>query len=130
MNQAPSRVAAAAERLIAERGSLAPAITDELYRRRPELLEKYGAVGRQRCLEDMNFNLEHLAPAVALEEPEMFIRYIRWVDDLLRARKVPSDELTLSLQITREQVADWFPEEESRTIDPLLVAAIAALEAR
>lgn len=119
--------AAASKRLMDERGALAPAIADELYRRRPDLLEKYGSVGRKRCLEDMHFNVEHLAPAVALEDPEMFIRYILWVDDLLRARNVPSDDLILSLQIMREQVLDWFPDSEAAAIEPFLTAAVTAL---
>lgn len=129
-NQAPSLATAAAERLIAERGALAPAIADELYRRRPELLERYGSVGRNRCLEDMHFNLEHLSPAVGLADPSMFSRYILWVDDLLRARQVPTEDLRLSLQIMSEQIADWFPEEEASAVEPCIRAALEALEAR
>ena len=72
-----------ADVLIAHKSSLAQAITDALYAERPQLLTQYGEIGRVRCLEDMHFNIEHLVPAVALGESQLFARYVVWLRDML-----------------------------------------------
>jgi hypothetical protein len=84
---------AAAESLLTRKEELAHAITGALYREMPELLEKYGQRGRGKCLEDMRYNLEHLAPAVALGEPALFSRYVAWLRDMLHSRGVPAREV-------------------------------------
>ena len=73
----------AGARLVGEKEGLARAITDALYRERPDLQAKYGDAGRAKCLQDMRYNLEHLAPAVALDDPPMFAGYARWLLGLL-----------------------------------------------
>lgn len=90
----------AAEALLTHREGLSRAITAALYDEMPLLLEKYGERGRGKCLEDMRYNLEHLAPAVALEEPELFARYVTWLRDMLAARNVAADEIRRSLELT------------------------------
>ena len=79
---------AAAERLLAEKATLAAEITAALYAEMPELLARHGEYGPRKCLEDMRYNLEHLAPAVDLADPALFAGYVRWLDGLLRARNV------------------------------------------
>jgi hypothetical protein len=74
-----------AARLLAEKEGLALAIADALYRERPELAAKYGETGRAKCVQDMRYNLEHLAPAVALDDPSMFAGYARWLAGDARA---------------------------------------------
>jgi hypothetical protein len=44
----------------------------------------------------MRYNIEHLAPAVALRSPAMFAGYAQWLGDLLRSRGIPTDETVLS----------------------------------
>ena len=83
---------AAAERLLAEKATLAAEITAALYAEMPELLARHGEYGRRKCLEDMQYNLEHLAPAVDLADPALFAGYVRWLDGLLRARNVGTAE--------------------------------------
>ncbi len=120
----------AAERLLEMRETLALAITEAIYARMPELMERHGEYGRQKCLQDMRYNVEHLAPAVDLGEPGMFVGYVQWLDGLLRARNVSTAEVVLSLELMEGQVRERFSAEEVDAIVPSIQAALASLSPR
>ena len=119
--------ARAASRLLADKESFARAITEALYADMPELMAKYGAAGREKCLQDMRYNLEHLIPAVDLGQPEMFAGYVRWLDDLLRARNVSTGEVVRSLELTEELVRERFSPEEADAVAICIQAGLSAL---
>jgi hypothetical protein len=117
----------AGARLVAEKEDLARAITAALYRERPDLHARYGEAGREKCLQDMRYNLEHLAPAVALDQPSMFEGYARWLVGMLGARGIPTDEIARSLALTRAAIEDGFPPDEAAAAAPALDAALRAV---
>lgn len=117
----------AAERLLRDKGVLAQEITDGLYQEMPELMEKHGEYGRGKCLQDMHYNLEHLAPAVDLGQPEMFGAYVRWLDGLLRARNVSTVEVVRSLEVMEERIRARFTAGEVEAVVPSIHAGLAAL---
>jgi hypothetical protein len=117
----------ASDALLDYKSIIARAITDAMYREKPELLERYGEVGRVRCLEDMHFNIEHIAPAVALDEPALFERYVVWLRDMLAARNVPADDVRRSLELTNDVVKQHIPE-HADAIARVVNAGLAALE--
>ncbi|HEX6576111.1 MAG TPA: hypothetical protein VF042_14175 [Gemmatimonadaceae bacterium] len=86
-----------------DRESLASAVTERLYQEKPSLLEKHGEYGRTKCLQDMRYNIEHLLPAVELDDVSLFSRYVLWLDDLLRARNVDTDDVVRCLTILRDE---------------------------
>jgi len=117
----------ASERLLADKEALARAITARLYEDMPELAERYGDYGRGKCLEDMRYNLEHLAPAVDLAQPELFAAYVRWLDGLLRSRNVGGGELVRSLELTERVLAEQLAPDEAEAAVPSLRAGLQAL---
>jgi hypothetical protein len=119
--------ARASESLLRFADELARATTDALYARRPDLMERWGERGRAKCLEDMRHNVEHLAPAVGLDDPSIFARYVRWLDDLLRARGIPSDDVRESLELMRDAVAARLPHDESARAAASIDAGLATL---
>ena len=54
----------AAGQLLAEKELLAESVTRSLYEEMPELSTRYGPAGREKCLQDLRFTIEHLIPAV------------------------------------------------------------------
>jgi hypothetical protein len=116
-----------ADVLISKKSLLAQAITDALYAERPQLLARYGEIGRVRCLEDMHFNIEHLVPAVALGDNQLFARYVVWLRDMLAARNVPVDDVRRSLQLTADVVQQHLPPSDARQVVEVVNAGIAAL---
>lgn len=121
--------ARAAQSLATQREELARATTDALYAAMPALLEKYGEPGRAKCLQDMRHNFDYLAPAVALEDPSLFERYVRWLAELLAARRVSTDEIRRTLELMDEQTRLRLPTDEASATGACLRAGIAALAA-
>ena len=117
----------AAAHLLDRKELLARAITEALYGDMPELLERYGERGREKCLQDHRYTLEHLIPAVELESPVMFGEYVRWLDGLLRARHVPTAELVRSLMQTCRVLERELPADEAAAVAPVLQAGLAIL---
>lgn len=118
----------AADRLIATKEELATSLTAALYADMPQLAGKYGERGRQRCHEDMRFNLEHLAPAVALGQPQMFASYVSWLYELLRARSVDTTEVVRSLELMIELLRDRLDPAEADAAAESIRAGLAVLE--
>ena len=113
--------------LLDRKEELASAITDAMYASDPTLMSRYGEAGRAKCLQDMRYSLEHLAPAVALSDPSLFTRYVIWLENMLAARGVPSDDVRRSLEATRRTLRGHLPAAETDQILPSLDAGLAAL---
>lgn len=113
--------------ILRHKDALAGALTTALYAEMPHMAERYGSYGRAGCLEDMHHNLEHLASAVELEAPQRFAAYIRWVDDLLRARDVRTEELARSLELMRALLPERTAPDDRATLLACLDAALAEL---
>jgi hypothetical protein len=75
----------------------------------------------------MHFNVEHLIPAVDLGDPELFGRYLQWLDDLLRARGVETRDVTRCLELLGDEVERRYQADESRVIRDILVASQRSL---
>ena len=116
----------ASETLLACKDELAFAITDAVYATRPALRERYGEIGITRCREDMRYTIEHLAPAVALAEPQLFVRYVEWLIDLLRARAIPADDVRVSLEAVNQVLATRLPRDEYHEAAKCVQAALAS----
>ena len=121
----PSR--SAARLLLEARSEIARSVTDRMYAEDATLLERFGAVGRERCLEDLHFTVEHLAPAVELDEPAMFEGYVRWLDGLLRARNVSTAHVRRSLELTEALVHERLPPEEAGIVIGVIRAGSGVL---
>src|SRR5687767_180492 len=96
----------AADYLLREKDAIARDITRAMYEEMPELLQKYGERGREKCLQDMHYNIEHLVPAVDMDDPGMFAGYVEWLDGLLRSRRVDTRELVRCLELTGTVLRD------------------------
>jgi hypothetical protein len=119
--------ARAAAALAEHAEAVARSVTGLLYAEMPWLVDRYGERGRQKCLQDMRYHLQHLSPAVELEEPALFARYAQWCDDMLRARGVQTAELARSLQLMESDVAARLPGEDARIVADCLQAGIGVL---
>ena len=115
--------------VLRDRGEeIARATTRALYAELPWLMEKYGARGRDKCLQDLRLNLEHLVPAVEMEAPEMYAAYARWVDGVLRSRGVPTAELARSMERMEEAGGEGMDDEARAVLARCLRAGVAALD--
>jgi hypothetical protein len=93
----------------------------------PWLVDKYGERGRLKCLQDMRYNLEYLAPAVEMEDTAMFVRYARWVDGVLRAGGVPTGERARSFELLASDATARLRADEARIVSGCVEAGVIAL---
>lgn len=68
--------------------------------------DRYGPIGRQRCLEDAHFHLRYLATALEAGSPEMFLDYIGWAKVVLAKRNVSDRDLIENLRTTARVLHD------------------------
>jgi len=94
------------ELLRQQQGALAEALVTRQFAAHPDLEKRYGAVGRQKCLQDANYHLAYLADAMNAGDPALFANYVAWVKVMLGARGIPSEDLVRHLANTRAVVGD------------------------
>jgi hypothetical protein len=114
--------------LLEQKEAIARSVTGLLYAEMPWLQDKYGDRGREKCLQDMRYNLEHLIPAVELQAPDMFARYAAWAAGVLRARGVPTDELARSMEIMHADVAARLAPDQVQAVAGCIDAGLRSLQ--
>ena len=119
----------AASRLLADKHVLADEVTRRLYDEMPELTDRYGPVGREKCYQDIHYTIDHLIPAVDLGRPSLFAGYVQWLDQLLRARNVTTREIVRSLELTEEVVRTRLSADEANAVATSIRAGLAQLHA-
>lgn len=81
---------------------LALAITDQ-----HDLADRFGPLGRQRCLEDARFHLQYLATALEANSAAMFLDYVGWTKVVLAKRNVTEKDLVRNLAITASVLREY-----------------------
>ena len=117
----------AASHLIRDRTELARAVTARLYQESPDLLERHGERGREKCLQDMHYNIDHLIPAVDLEQPYMFAQYVVWLDSMLRSRGVATRDVRRCFELLRDEIVARYDAPEADNITAVLNEGIAVV---
>ncbi len=102
---------------------------DRQFARRPELYARYGATGRNKCVEDVGYHLLYLGEAVAVDSPALFREYIAWVKVLFAGLGIPSDELADNLVLLGDVVAETVGGEAAARTRSCVAAALAVLPA-
>ena len=118
---------AAAERLLHDKEAIARAVTAKLYYELPDILEKHGERGLMKCLQDMHYNIEHLIPAVDLEQPEMFASYVTWLNNMLGSRGVPTRDVRRCLELLSSDVQARYAPAEASAVTRVIDAGLARL---
>ena len=116
-----------AESLSSKKAEIAGATVEREFALRPDLGARYGAVGRQRSLEDAQYHLSYLSAAIHAERAELFCDYIAWAKVLLLSRGVPPDVLAHHLVLMREQVCDALPGEVATVASAMLDRSLMEL---
>ncbi|HEX9989141.1 MAG TPA: hypothetical protein VGE45_11775 [Chloroflexia bacterium] len=106
---------------------LAETVVERQYRLQPDLMLRYGEVGREKCLQDTKHHLSSILSAIALSTPGVFVEYVIWVRGLLEAHNVPSEDLARNLTCIRDVLRDELPEEISEVAVAYVEAGLKQL---
>jgi MerR family transcriptional regulator, light-induced transcriptional regulator len=118
---------AAAEALRARQDELAEAIVALHYSRQPELAVRYGARGREKCLQDAHYHLSYLLQAIIGESTALFSDYVAWAHVVLAGRGIPTDDLRTNLQCLRDVLSQQLPDKLSAVITPYIEGGLQKL---
>lgn len=64
-----------------------------IYKDMPELLDKFGERGKQKCLEDNYHHIKHLESARSLNTDDFFVDYALWLNNLLTTRGMKTSHI-------------------------------------
>lgn len=99
---------------------LATRITQLHFEKHPELLERYGPAGKERCFEDAVYHLEFLIEALKMDHREMYGNYILWAAAMLGSRNIPKSDLENNLQYLLESLQDELGKDLSDQVKPFI----------
>jgi MerR family transcriptional regulator, light-induced transcriptional regulator len=114
----------ASKTLAARRREIAQAVTSRHFEVHPELDARYGASGREKCLEDAKFHLGYLEQAVARSSAQIFLDYVAWARIMLEYRGIPETDFADHLRTLAEVVREMLPGEQIAAVDACLAPAL------
>jgi methanogenic corrinoid protein MtbC1 len=115
------------EAVRAQRIEIAAALVDREFARHPELAERYGAIGREKSLQDAGYHVSFLAQALALNNQALFVDYVAWVKVMLAQRKVLASDLAFQLECLAEVLRERLPAESGALAVNFVTAAVQAM---
>lgn len=119
----------ASEAVLCQRTTLVTKLMEREFARRPELVQRYGRIGREKSLQDGNFHLSFLAQALGLNNRSVFIDYVAWTKIVLGRRNVRASDLSHHLECFAAVLREELPPEFGTLASDFVLAAVTALPA-
>jgi MerR family transcriptional regulator, light-induced transcriptional regulator len=121
-------IASPADELRRGQAAIADAVVERQLSAEPELARRYGASGREKCLEDAGHHLGSLADSVDAGDSRIFAGYVEWAGSVLAERGIPSEHFRRHLAVLREEIAVRLERASAPIVLEHLDAALAGLE--
>ncbi|MFC4736148.1 hypothetical protein ACFO4L_06055 [Bacillus daqingensis] len=81
-------------------------VTKRMYEADPELLEKYGERGVEKCREDNHHHLKQLSAAFTVNSEAMFVDYAHWLNGILTRHGMSTKHLTDNFLFLEDAMQD------------------------
>lgn len=117
----------AGQEILGRRREIAEALVAREFARHPELDARYGAIAREKSLQDAGYHLEYLANALAFGSEKLFVDYVAWARLMLAHRGVRPADLQFHLECMREILGEMLSPDSAPGADRMLAAAITAM---
>ncbi len=101
------------ESISVNKEALAERMTELHFERHPEIIERYGAEGKEKCFEDAIYHLEYLQEAVKVESKTLFNNYLDWAKIMLKERDIPENDLVDNMVFLKQAVDEILAEDEA-----------------
>lgn len=106
---------------------IAEAVTDRQFSDNPELSERYGSAGRQKCTADAKRHLSYLSSAIAQDSDAIFVDYVGWAKILLIKLGIHYQDLTTNLRILKSTIETVLPASEFDVASRVIEVGLAQL---
>jgi methanogenic corrinoid protein MtbC1 len=117
----------ASEAVHARRTEIAATLVDREFARHPELVRRYGPIGREQSLQDAGSHPAFLAQALALNSPALFRDYLAWAKVMLAQRKGLPADLAFHLECLAGVLQEQLPAEAGALAAEFVTAAVRAM---
>jgi hypothetical protein len=87
-------------------------ISQGVYRRHPEMIDKFGEKGRRQTMADLHKHFHYLQTAFRLQAPELFVDHVKWLYNVLSSRKIDIQYVITGLSMMKESVKKMPSEKE------------------
>ncbi|MGP4081911.1 hypothetical protein ACTWQL_18605 [Pseudalkalibacillus sp. R45] len=74
-------------------------VVEQIYRQYPELKERYGEQGIQKCREDNDHHFKHLETAFELKNDQFFVDYALWLNGILQKHEMTAEHLYINFEM-------------------------------
>lgn len=116
------------EQVLKKQQALAQLITELQFKQHPELETRYGAAGKDKCIQDSLYHLTYLSESIKSGSKAMFNAYITWAFGMLQARKIPMIDLLNNLHYTMQACNTILPAGDCEIIEGYIQSGITTLQ--
>ena len=81
-------------------------VVEKLYKRYPELQDRFGEEGRRKCREDNVHHFNYLQAAADVAEEKIFVDYAIWLNSVLVSRGMKPDHLIDNFVCIQEAIEE------------------------
>ncbi len=81
-------------------------VVEKLYKRYPELQDRFGEEGRRKCREDNVHHFNYLQAAADVGEEKIFVDYAIWLNSVLVSRGMKPDHLIDNFVCIQEAIEE------------------------
>lgn len=107
---------------------LAVEITELQYEEQPQLIQRFGAAGKERTRIDTEYNLQYLADSLAADSPSLFTNYVNWLKILLAGYNVGFKEVAVDLRCMKKVLQQRVAAPEHATAVGFIESALSEVE--
>ena len=115
-----------ADTLSSRRSELALRVAEKHLAQNPHFIERFGELGRVRCIEDADFHLQYLSHSLRFATPALFTAYTQWTRQVLEKRAIGWSDLQKNLELLRDELAAELDEEDAKPVREYIEAALSA----
>ena len=101
---------AASRAIHSSRRAISEAVVERQYALHPELRDRYGERGREKCVEDTEYHLAHLSGALLASSPALFADYIGWAAGVMTVAGIRTEDVRENLACLRDILGERLPE--------------------
>jgi len=108
--------------------ALAQIMTDFHFKCHPELAEKYGKKGKEKCYKDAIYHINYLGQAIRVDSPKIFNSYLDWARTMLKERGIGVSDLVDNMRFLKEAVHQKISGDEGAVLINYIDHGLAALK--
>ncbi|EIT87417.1 hypothetical protein A374_00545 [Fictibacillus macauensis ZFHKF-1] len=103
-------------------------VIEQMYSDYPSLFDRYGEKGKRKAVEDNYHHMKHLATAYELNNPQMFVDYVRWLQGILQGHGMTAALLRYNFEAIDLRLAVMTQNDRVKTYRNYLSLGIQALQ--